>query len=104
MSRLSESQSRGQAHHRAAQGSPTFAFGAATIPCVVSTLTRGTVIELGGIAVEISLSLIARRSAITGTVPTVGKTVTYGGTIYRVVSVGEPMSGSIKFDLGSANR
>lgn len=105
MSRLSDSQSRGLAHHRAAQGSPTFTFGNETIACVVSTLKRGTVLEVGGIAVSIALTLIVRQEDIEGTAPVAGKTVTYSGTSYRVLAVGKTAGGtSYEFDLGSVNR
>lgn len=105
MSRLSDAQSRGLAHHRAAQGSPTFVFGAETISCVVSTLKRGTVLEVGGMAAEIMFTLIVRPSDIAGTVPTAGKTVTHGGVSYRVLAVGKTAGGSsYEFDLGSVNR
>jgi hypothetical protein len=96
---------RGLAHHRAAQGSPTFTFGAATIACVVSTSKRGTVLEVGGMMAEIALTLIARQSDITGTVPTAGKTLTHAGTTFRVLAVGKTAGGSsYEFDLGNANR
>jgi hypothetical protein len=80
-------------------------FGAATIPCVVSTLKRGTVVEIGGVAVEIAFSTIVRQADIVGTVPTAGKTVTHGDVTYRVLSVGKTAGGtSYEFDLGSVNR
>lgn len=105
MSRLSESQGRGLAHHRAGQGSPTFNFGAETLACVVSTLKRGTVLEVGGVAAEIALTLIVRQLDIAGTVPTAGKAVTHAGTSYRVLAVGKTAGGSsYEFDLGSVNR
>jgi len=105
MSRLSDSQSRGLAHHRAAQGSPTLAFGAETIACVVSTLKRGTVLAVGGMEQEIALTLIVRQTDIAGTVPVAGKTVTHGGVTYRVLAVGKTAGGSsYEFDLGNPNR
>ena len=105
MSRLSEAQSRGLAHHRAAQGSPTLVFVATTIPCVVSTLKRGTVLDVGGMEAAIALTLIVRQSDITGTVPTAGKTITHGGVSYRVLAVGKTAGGSsYEFDLGNVNR
>lgn len=105
MSRLSDAQSRGLAHHRAAQGSPTFTFGAETIACVVSTLKRGTVLEVGGFAAEIALTLIVRQADIAGTVPVAGKSVVHGGVTYRVLSVGKTAGGtSYEFDLGNPNR
>ena len=105
MSRLSDALNRGLSHHRAAQGSPTLTFGAETIACVVSTLKRGTVLELGGMAAEIALTLIVRQSDIAGTVPTAGKTVTHSGTSYRVLAVGKTAGGSsYEFDLGNVNR
>tara|TARA_R110000868_G_scaffold57437_3_gene177349 strand:+ start:802 stop:1119 length:318 start_codon:yes stop_codon:yes gene_type:complete len=105
MSRLSDSQSRGLAHHRAAQGSPTLVFVAETIACVVSTLKRGTVLEVGGMMAEVALTLIVRQSDIVGTVPTAGKTVTHGGATYRVLAVGKTAGGSsYEFDLGNPNR
>ncbi len=105
MSRLSNAQSRGLAHHRAAQGSPTLVFVAETIPCVVSTLKRGTVLEVGGMAAEIALTLIVRQSDIVGTVPVAGKTVTHGGVSYRVLAVGKTAGGSsYEFDLTSVHR
>ena len=105
MSRLSDSQSRGANHHRLAQGSPTFLFVAETIPCRVSTVKRGTVLEVGGMMVEISFTLIVDQSDIVGTVPTAGKTVTHGGVTYRVLAVGKTAGGSsYEFDLGNPNR
>lgn len=105
MSRLSDAQARGLAHHRAAQGSPTFAFGVETIACVVSTLKRGTVLVTGGMEAEVALTLIVRQSDIAGTVPTAGKTVVHGGATYRVLAVGKTAGGtSYEFDLGSVNR
>lgn len=80
-------------------------FVAETISCVVSTLKRGTVMEIGGMAAEIALSLIVRQSDIVGTVPTAGKTVTHGGVTYRVLAVGKTAGGSsYEFDLGNPNR
>lgn len=80
-------------------------FGAETIACVVSTLKRGTVLEVGGFAAEVALSLIVRQSDIAGTVPTAGKTVTHGGVSYRVLAVGKTAGGtSYEFDLGNVNR
>lgn len=80
-------------------------FGAETIACVVSTLKRGTVLEVGGLAAEIALTLIVRQADIAGTVPTAGKTVTHGGVTYRVLSVGKTAGGtSYEFDLGNPNR
>lgn len=80
-------------------------FGAETIACVASTLKRGTVIEVGGVAAEVAMTLIVRQSDIAGTVPAAGKTVTHGGVIYRVLSVGKTAGGSsYEFDLGSVNR
>lgn len=104
MSRLADAISRGQAHHRAAQGSPTFTFGAESIACVVSTLKRGTVLELGGMVAEVTLTLIVRQGDIAGPVPTVGKTVTHGGATYRVLSAGRTAGGSYEFDVGNPNR
>ena len=92
-------------HHRAAQGSPTLVFGAETIACVVSTLKRGTVLEVGGMAQEIAFTLIVRQTDIAGTVPVAGKTVTHGGVTYRVLAVGKTAGGSsYEFDLGNPNR
>ena len=54
---------------------------------------------------EIALTLIARQSDITGTVPTAGKTLTHAGTTFRVLAVGKTAGGSsYEFDLGNANR
>lgn len=96
---------RGLAHHRAAQGSPTFVFGAQTVACVVSTLKRGTALEVGGLMAEIALTLIVRQGDIAGTVPTAGKTVTHAGTTYRVLAVGRTAGGSsYEFDVGNPHR
>ena len=105
MSRLSDALSRGLAHHRAAQGAPTFVFAGETIACVVSTLKRGTVIELGGVMAEVTLTFIVRQSDIAGAVPTAGKIVTHAGGTYRVLSVGRTAGGSsYEFDAGNPNR
>jgi len=105
MSRLSDSQSRGLAHQRAAQGSPTFTFAAATISCVASTLKRGTMVVIGGIEAEVGLTLIVRQADITGTVPTANKTLTYDSNSYRVLAVSKTAGGSsYEFDLGNPNR
>ena len=82
-----------------------FAFAGATIPCVVSTLKRGTTVELGGVMAEVTLTFIVRQGDIAGTVPTAGKTVTHGGATYRVLAVGKTAGGaSYEFDAGNPNR
>lgn len=106
MSRLSASQSRGHAHQRAAQGSPTCTLAALSgVPCVSNTLKRGTVVEIGGVAAEVKLTLTVEQSAIEGEPPKAGKAATFGGGSYRILSVGKTPGGSTyEFDLGDPNR
>jgi hypothetical protein len=105
MSRLSDAMSRGLSHHRSAQGSPVFTFGdVADIPCVISTLKRGTVLEVGGFAAEIAFTLIVRQADIE-TPPVAGKTVVFNATTYRVLNAASTAGGSsYEFDLGNPRR
>ena len=97
--------SRGLSHHRSAQGSPVFTFGdVAEIPCVISTLKRGTVLEIGGFAAEIAFTIIVRQSDIE-TPPAAGKTVVFNGATYRVLHAASTAGGSsYEFDLGNPRR
>ena len=96
---------RGLAHHRSVQGSPVFTFGNATsVPCVVSTLKRGTVLEVGGLTAEIAFTLIVRQSDIVSP-PVSGRTVVFNGTTYRVLNAASTAGGSsYEFDLGNPSR
>lgn len=47
-------------------GGPTFTWNGDSIPCMVNSERRGTVLEIGGLALEVELTLIVRKSLIRG--------------------------------------
>lgn len=84
--------------------SPALTWNGDPVACVPSSTRRGTVIIIGGVEAEIRLTLIARVALFTGTQPTAGKPVTYGGTVYRIAAVTKTLGGNYELDLMDANR
>lgn len=107
MSRLSDAQSRGLSHHESALGSPVFIWLTQTYQCTPSTLKRGTIVSVGGIEAEISLTLFVRQAVLSGAVslPASGKIVMHAAQTYRVLAFGTTAGGATyEIDLGNPHK
>jgi len=102
---------------------PSFLWKGATIPCIPSTETRGTMLEIGGKVLEITLTLrVLRKHFITADstlitmdstlytmdndtpTPVAGKKLTFRGRTYRIANAGEDAARAFfKLDLVDAN-
>jgi hypothetical protein len=109
-------------------GGPTITWRGDEIPCVVSTERSGTILEVGGMAEEVALTIIVRKSLIQGPItvdstiilvdredifiggtgsmtPKPGKPVIRNGKRLRILTVREPSTGShYALDCASAKR
>lgn len=106
------------------QGTPEeFTWKAIGIPCIANTISRGTVVTLGGFEAEIRFTLIVRRdnffsaddTLITVDTelftadddrphPVAGRTLIFRGWTYRILRAAEaPGRGHYALDLGDPN-
>lgn len=108
MSRISDLMGRALSRLRSDLGGPTFGFNGRAVPCVPNTLSIGSTVAIGGYEIAVSLSIYVDRTefagALTvdtelitvdseiytvdadGTQPVSGRTLTYQGNAYRIVS------------------
>jgi hypothetical protein len=87
-------------------GSPVATFSANQYACRASTLSRGTTLEIGGYTAEIMMTLRFRQKVFAGvsTLPSAGKTISYGGVTYRVLSwAATPGGAEYVAHLGNVN-
>jgi hypothetical protein len=123
---------RGLANLEHMLGTPTVVWQGHTLPCVVSSERNGTVLEIGGHAIEVELTIIIRKSVLdavkaqgitidstlifidntdikidnAGTdIPRSGKALVRRGKRYRVLSVRDSSSQShYSYDCASPHR
>jgi len=109
-------------------GGPTITWRGEEIPCIVSTERSGTILEVGGMAEEVDLTIIVRKSLITGPItvdstvilvdqtdisiggsgsltPKPGKSVIRNGRRLRILAVKDSATGShYALECASAKR
>lgn len=85
-------------------GSEEFTHGGNNYVCSATSLNRGEIVMIGGIDVEIEMTLLVRPAVITGAVPAIGDAVTFRSTSYRVgrIKTG-PATSHYQFDLIDPN-
>jgi len=120
MSQLGTFIAAGLSHMESVTGSQTFTWKGASVVCTPSTLRVGQVIAVGGHEEEIALTLFVRRAHFVTAdstlitvdsdlytvdsdmpVPVAGRTLTFRGKLYRILSAREPAPQShLELDLG----
>ena len=95
---------------RQGTGSPTFLWKGATVPCVMNTFAKGTVLEEGGYQIEVDAKIFVKKTeflTVDSTLviidseifttdsqkptPVAGKTLTAGGKRYKIVRTADPL-------------
>lgn len=93
MSALSELLAAGCKSLEVDLGSPVFTYAGVNYLCIPNTLSKGTVLVLGGKEYIIAFTLNARQSLFSTVKPQQGHQLTYLTKAYRIVSVESDGSG-----------
>lgn len=86
-------------------GNPTCDISGRTVACVASTLKRGTSIVVGGVEVDVTLTVFVAKPDLASKPNEGNGKVTYQDRTYRIAAVAEVFGGShYEIDLGDLNK
>lgn len=75
-------------------GQPTMTYASTSYIVTPNTLSKGTVLTVGGKEYLVALTLNVRQSLFGATKPYAGKRLTYNSIVYRIISVDSDGTGT----------